>query len=71
VLAIFSKQLQGIFALALGLEENALDHLFKYPLMDITIQHYCQGKVKPGLGAHADFGRKIPFVSSKFLLFAH
>ncbi|KAF7557469.1 hypothetical protein G7Z17_g742 [Cylindrodendrum hubeiense] len=55
-LVIFTKKLQGIFALALGLEESALDHLFKRPLMDITIQHYCQGKVKPGLGAHADFG---------------
>ncbi|KAH8678557.1 hypothetical protein BX600DRAFT_493777 [Xylariales sp. PMI_506] len=52
----FCGQLLGIFALALGLEEDGLDHMFKRPLKDITIQHYNKGVEKPGLGAHADFG---------------
>lgn len=55
----FAKQLVQIFALALGLEETALDKMFVAPLTDITIQHYphipdVKGEINI-LHAHADY----------------
>ncbi|RDW84679.1 hypothetical protein BP6252_02269 [Coleophoma cylindrospora] len=56
----FGKKMIQIFALALGLEENELDNLFRYPLTDVTVQHYpAQAEptaAKEILYAHADYG---------------
>ncbi|PYI13766.1 Clavaminate synthase-like protein [Aspergillus violaceofuscus CBS 115571] len=55
----FSRRLVGIFALALGLDEHALDHMFQEPLTDVTIQHYCKhpsDSYKPALTPHSDYG---------------
>lgn len=55
----FAKKLVQICALALGLEETALDKYFVAPLTDITIQHYPElADVRGDLGvlsAHADY----------------
>lgn len=54
----FSKNLLQIFALALGLEETALDETFQFPMTDITMQYYPvqdpndQSSISP----HADYG---------------
>jgi isopenicillin N synthase-like dioxygenase len=44
----FALQLVQIFALALGLEETALDRFFTEPLSDITVQH-CEAGTRDSL----------------------
>ncbi|RMZ85554.1 hypothetical protein DV737_g577, partial [Chaetothyriales sp. CBS 132003] len=57
---LFAKKLVQIFALALGLEETALDQFFETPFTDITINHYPpqpdEAEYKQVLYPHADYG---------------
>ncbi|KIW35453.1 uncharacterized protein PV07_02149 [Cladophialophora immunda] len=57
---LFAKKLVQIFALALGLEETALDQFFEVPFTDITINHYPpqpdETEYKQVLYPHADYG---------------
>lgn len=54
----FSRKLQEIFALALGLEESAFDDLFRYPLCDLTLQYYPvqDPNEQSPIAPHADYG---------------
>ena len=59
----FAQKMLQIFALALGLEETALDDTFRQPLTDITMQYYSvqapSKERKASLHAHADYGGKL------------
>lgn len=54
-----AMKLVRIFALAFGLEETALDSIFKFPITGMRALHYPPMPVEEdgtiGLGAHTDF----------------
>lgn len=54
----FARKLLQIFALALGLEETALDEIFRQPLTDITMQYYPiqSPSEQSSISPHADYG---------------
>lgn len=54
----FAKKMLQIFALALGLEETALDETFQHPMTDITMQYYPiqHPREQSSIMPHVDYG---------------
>jgi isopenicillin N synthase-like dioxygenase len=59
-----AMKLVRILALAFGLEQDAFDKIFQFPITGMRPLHYpptplAEGEENVGLGAHADFSCKL------------